>query len=325
SASDKIALPNSTVMPILSVESLDQELSTQNLTEFFVDVFEATAGDNQYDLVTKLEPILAPPARLDELFPGLSSQQKQQIGELQDFLDNGNASLKLSLWKKLQDAYTMLSANANVVSCILRSIEVINCEILSTAQSDRTDDQRGLAMLRWLCDVDDHVTKALSKIMEDKSALRNVDDEHLISTTNAITSLLRLLQEFALCDDDLAVGRIAPPHFRTQTALKNFHKCKDKLRELYVKLFSLLYTLLKEATKQMSNLFERPEEDLTAYIRAVHVSFGERQYCKHANKLFVKLARTELLSMTSSEALSPELAQVMFDLYCLRLRSWMWH
>ncbi|KAJ9653069.1 Histone transcription regulator 3 [Neophaeococcomyces mojaviensis] len=316
----EILLPNNTAMPFISVSAAEQEISKLRTMEFFMGVFD-TDNSEPESVITKLEPVLEYGRDFETWSATLAVRDREEIENFQSFLSTGDASLTLFLWKRLQNAYGAISYNTKVVSCLLRSIETICAEIYSIRHTKTEVAGRDVALLRWLRDVDDLVAKTLGRIADDKAAFECIDEPHLRSSISAVVTLLRLMYEFVLMDDSLRVGSSPPPHFRTATANKNFEKCRDRFREMTVRLWTLLYLMIKEAKVQIPHAFDGAEKDLIVYLRCVHASLGERQYCKHCNKLFVRMAKTEFFSFGSEEDLSIDIAQVAYDLYGVKLST----
>lgn len=315
---EEICLPNNTAMPIISASAVEQEISKVKTLEFFMSVFDSDNSDPEA-VIMKLEPILEYDEEAQSSHP--SEASREQIQNFRSFLSDGDASLTLFLWKRLQNAYTAISYNTKVVSCLLRSMETIVQEITSMSAKTKDSTEREMSLLRWLRDADEIVTKTLGKIADDKAAFEAIDELHLKSSISAVLSLVQIAYGFVLSDDYLRVGYTTPPSFRNATASKNFEKSRDRFREMYVRLMTLLYWMVKESTVQLANNFDDTTSDLVLYLRTVHAAIGERQYCKHCNKLFVRIAKVELFSFNTTEDLSLDIAQVVFDLYQIKLST----
>ncbi|KAK5069807.1 Histone transcription regulator 3 [Lithohypha guttulata] len=314
---ESIRLPNNTAMPIISVSSIEQEVSRLKTLDFFMSVFDSD-NDDPLSVILKLEPILD----YSEYATSTHSDiDKDQIESFRSFLSTGDASLTLFLWKRLQNAYTAISYNTKVVSCLLRSLETIVRELSSLRTRDLEDREHEVTFLRWLRDSEELVTKIMGKVSDDNNPFECIDEEHLKSSTSAVVYLTCVVHEFVLVDDSLRCGIATPPTHRNTTAAKNFEKARDRFRELYVKLWTLLYWMIKEATCQMAERFEDSTQDLILFLRYVHTSLGQRQYCKYCNKLFVRTTKAELFTFDVDQDLSLDIAQVIYDLYGIRLSA----
>lgn len=312
---EELHLPNISNMSIISVSAVDQEISKAKTLEFFMSVFDSDSSE-PLSVILRLEPILE--SDIDES-AAMSQSELEQIDNFRSFLKAGDASLTLFLWKRLLNAYTAITYNTKVVSCLLRSIETIVTEIELMHEKESDVVKRETELLRWLRDADELLTKALAKIADDKEAFECINEGHLKSSISAIVILIQIVYEFALTDDCLRMGFTPPPTHRNATAAKNFEKCRDRFRELYVKLWTMLYLLIKESTVLLPGSFTEATQDLILYLRCVHASLGQRQYCKYCNKLFIRMAKAELFSFDTEEDLSIDIAQIIFDLYQIKL------
>ena len=313
-----ISLPNNAAMPQISVSAVEQEIQRLSTLDFFLSVFDNDNSD-PVAVIEKLEPIL----ELDivrqagkDLGSAIASDQAQQA--VLDFFDSGDASLKLFLWRRLQNAYITISYIPKVVSCLLRAIETIFRELCSKRHAQMEDHTRQVAMLKWLRDLDDLLIRTLSKIMNESNALECLDDEHLRTSLVAVSFILRILYAFALYEDNIRFQYAMPPQFKGAMSTKNFEKSKDRLREIQVRLWTLQYFLLKEATAQHADLFPDKANDLADYLCTVHFALGQRLYCKHSNKQFVKLVKSELNVLETTNNYTADVAQVLYDLYQMR-------
>ncbi|KEF60728.1 uncharacterized protein A1O9_02289 [Exophiala aquamarina CBS 119918] len=323
SSLEVIHLPNSTAMPVISTLAIDQEVSRLSTLDFFTNVFD-TDNSNPVAVIEKLEPILEPRSILgvDERPESSRSDQRvPQMERLIQFLEAGDASLKLFLWRRLQNAYIAISYTPKVISCLLRAIETSVHELFTTRHLDSEFDARQTSMLKWLRDTDELMVRLLPKALSDNSAFECVDDAHLRSSLKAVTSLTRILHGFVIYEDSVRVGQTAPPQLRGAASSKLFEKSKDRLREMLVRTCLVQYLLLKEATVQHPSSFGRAADDLAEYLSTVHNCIGIRQYCKYANKAFVKLVKAELCTLSTQQDYTTDMTQVFFDLYQLRFTS----
>jgi hypothetical protein len=325
-----ITLPNNAAMPEISVTAVQQEISRLTTLEFFTSIFDSDST-NPVGIIESLEPILEPSIDdSDELAEPRDEYRSTSEGEdsraikedshvrkLKDFLAAGDASLKLFLWRRLRDAYQAIDYPPKVVSCYLRAIEAITQEIGTDRHVGNRDADRQISLLKWIRDADDLVVKLLPKVMNDSAAFDYLDEAHLRSSMTAVMQLSRILHSFALYEDTVRVGQVNAPALKSSSA-KTFEKVKDRFREMQMRLWTLQYVLLKYATMQNQDLFPNAADELADYLRSVHQAMGVRQYCKHSNKIFLKLAKAELLTTRAEEDYSAEIAQVLYDLYQLR-------
>ena len=312
-----IFLPNNAAMPQISVAAVEQEIQRLSTLDFFLSIFDNDSGD-AVEVIEKLEPILeldiAKQIGTDDTALVSDHAQKAVL----DFLDSGDAALKLFLWRRLQNAYITISYIPKVVSCLLRAVETIHSELCSKRHAQLDDHARQVAMLKWLRDLDDILIRTLSKILNEGNALECLDESHLQSSLTAVSLLLRLVHCFALHEDNIRFQYSTPPQFKGAMSTKNFEKSRDRLREIQVRLWTLQYFLLKEATEQHQELFPEKSNDLADYLCTVHFALGQRLYCKQSNKQFVKLVKSELQSLPTTNDYSQDMAQVLYDLYQMK-------
>ncbi|ETN44207.1 uncharacterized protein HMPREF1541_10758 [Cyphellophora europaea CBS 101466] len=311
-----ISLPNNAAMPLLSASAAEQELFRLSTLDFFMSVFDADNSDS-VAVIEKLEPLLeadSSPTERNLISP------ESEAGKLIQFLNSGDASLRLFLWRRLQNAYTTISYTPKVVSCLFRAVETIVNELQRVTEEMSDEHERQITELKWLKDVDDLLARILSKVIGEPTALEVMDEAHLRSSLTAVTFLLRLVHVHALHEDNLRFGYTAVPQFKGAASTKLYEKSKDRLREMQVHLWTLQYILLKEATAQIPELFPDRANDLADYLCTTHHALGQRHYCRYANKQFVRLVKLELNSLETTNNYLGDMAQVMFDLYQLRFK-----
>ncbi|RMZ77896.1 hypothetical protein DV738_g4162, partial [Chaetothyriales sp. CBS 135597] len=315
----RISLPNNAAMPQLSAAAAEQEISRLSTLDFFMSVFD-NDNDNSVTVIEKLEPILELDLQLASHGTLAADALTPDAANLVQFLNSGDASLKLFLWRRLQNAYVNVNYSPRVVSCLLRSLEIIVHEMMNPRHALLDEPLRQITMLKWLKDADDLVQRVLSKIMADSTAFDFVDADHLLSSISATLNLLRLAHAYALNEDDMRFGNISAPQFPSVSSGRLWEKSKDRFREMNVHLWTLLYYLLKDAVGQFSQEFPDSANDLADYLCCVHHALGQRHYCRFSNKQFVKLVKTELNSLETTNDYYADIAQVCYDLYDLKFK-----
>ncbi len=317
-----IMSPNNAALPEISTSAVEQEISRISTLDFFMSVLIDDSRD-PIDVIESLEPILEPYQQsatmlaAEEDFqpsPPVSAHTQQLI----DFLKSGDASLRLFLWRRLRDAYIAIDYSPKVVSCFLRSIEAILWEISSQRHLRLSAHTRQVALLKWVKELDDLVAELLHKVLAGSKAFEIVDERHLQTSMSSIARLSRILHSIALYEDAVRVGQLPEPKGKNASATKSLDKFRDKLRDMYVRVWTLQYTLLREGMAQNRDLFERPADDRVEYLQSLHNALGLRGYCKHSNKIFLKLLKSELMTMDTKGDHSAEVAQVLFDLHHLK-------
>ncbi|KAH8424106.1 putative transcriptional corepressor of histone genes (Hir3) [Aspergillus melleus] len=317
-----IGLANNAAMPEISLEIIDQEISKLKSMDFFLKIF----GPNprlSVDIIETIEPLLEP-SSVGFTEEGESGGQelagpRSQIQEMGSFLDRGDATLRLFLWRRLQAAYNDINYPPKEMSCYLRSIEVIIKELWSSAHLQEPSEHRQVTLLRWLKMLDGVLIKSMTTFWRDPTkAYDCFDMDHLRSSMSAIALLTKLLHGLILYEDSVRVGQTPRPEFRG-TLAKSLEGFKDNLREMYVRCWILQYTLVKEAIAQNKEIFDTPLDDCIHYLRAVHHALGIRKMCKRSRKDFLKLVKSELLTLENKEDYELDICQILYDLHGIKL------
>ena len=165
------------------------------------------------------------------------------------------------------------------------------------------------------------MTQALALIMTDGNPFECIDYDHARSLLDALGTLTKIVHVFAFWEDSIRVGQVSPPPQPSSAATKLQIKCAEKFRDMMVKTWTLRYFVLREAIKQNEVVFESPSEDLLNYLKLTHQALGLRTYCGLANKVFLKVAKSEMLRMRSSTNWDMDLPQIVLDLYGLKISS----
>ncbi|KAL2834941.1 hypothetical protein BDW59DRAFT_1372 [Aspergillus cavernicola] len=312
-----LALANNTMMSELSSEAIDQEMSKLNSMDFFLKIFKPDL-DDPVGLIETIEPLVEP-SSVQFLNEGSDDQQSVQHREMSSFLDRGDATLRLFLWRRLQDAYKKIEYAPKVVSCYLRSIETIIKELWSPAYLEEHSDHRQTTLLRWLKSLDGMLSKTVATVLQESDqAYECFDMEHVKSSMSAVASIVRLLYSFVLYEDSVRVGQVSGAALRGSLA-KSLERFKDKLREMLVYCWILLYTLLKEAIAQNQEIFDDPLEDRIYYLRSVHNALGIRKMCRRSENQFLKLMKSELFSLDVKQDTEADICQILYDVHGVKL------
>lgn len=329
--SPRITLVNSETMPEVSAAAVDKEVSRLKSKEFFMDIFGSNADDPVH-LIESIEPILDPSAiqfeepaecASDDTLMDVDSQGIHILAararEMGEFLHRGDPTLRLFLWRRLQEAYDSIQYPTKSISCRLRIVEAVVEELGKPGYVDATRDQRQTLLLKWLRAVDKTLGQLVSQIQSDpEAAFECFDMGHLRTSMSAVARLLRLLHTFAILEDAVKVGQIQFPDVRPASAAKTLEQFKDRLRTMQVNAWLIQYFLLREGINQNKELFDAPLDDRIHYLRSVHNALGLRTYCKYSNKTLLKLMRDELLTLQTEDGYELDIAQVLFDLYGIR-------
>ncbi|KAI2792835.1 Histone transcription regulator 3 [Penicillium oxalicum] len=314
-----LRLVNNSAMAELSVTTIDQEMLKLKCMDFFAKVFNPEDED-PVSLIEAIEPILEPAATecvdtiigLDETMPSSTSD------EMRAFLDRGDAPLRLFLWRRLQEAYQAIDYPPKVMSCHLRSIEVIMNNLEDPKYLEETSEQRQLALISSLKTLDNVLGKAIHLLFQQGETVYDcIDMDHLKASMFTITRLTRLVHSFVLYEDSVRVGQNPGPELRGSLS-KSFETFKERMRELYVRCWILQYTLFVEAVSQNKDLFHEPHEDRIRFLRSVHNALGVRCMCRYSQKRFLKLLKTELLDLQTNGDYELDICQVLLDLHGIR-------
>ncbi|KAL2863664.1 putative transcriptional corepressor of histone genes (Hir3) [Aspergillus lucknowensis] len=312
-----LPLTNNTMMYELSSESIDKEISKLNSMDFFLKIFNPDS-DDPVRLIETIEPIVEP-SSVQIMEEDADDQQSLQRREMCSFLDRGDATLRLFLWRRLQDAYKKIDYAPKVISCYFRSIETIFNELSSTAYLEEHSEHRQTTLLRWLKSLDGVLSKTVSAVLhESDKAYECFDMEHVRSSMSAVASLIKLLHSLVLYEDSVRVGQVPKSDLRGSLA-KSLENFKDKLRVMLVRCWILLYTLLKEAISQNGELFDEPFEDRIYYLRAVHNALGIRKICGRSSRQFLKLMKSELFGLEVKQDIEADICQILYDIHGVKL------
>ncbi|KAI0489933.1 hypothetical protein F4859DRAFT_172656 [Xylaria cf. heliscus] len=331
-----ILLPNNIIMPEVSALAADREISKLTTMDFFLGLFQTDLKD-PVSVIESLEPVLNPSSVFTiadqpdqpegeavsrELSNSPSAQDKRPITEtasqglrdLWKFLRGTSTELRLFLWTRLGDAYDAIGYKTKQFSCFLKSIEMIIDDFERDPYLGASNETRLPLFMKMLKFVDDLLISALSAALNESSAFDIVDDEHLKLSIAAVAKLSCILHVPSMYEDEVRVGMMQ--HVSNSATFQSF---LNKLREMQVRNWSLLYTLLKAGISQNKPVFPAPESERADYLAAIHQVLGLRKFCKSSNKIFLRMMRVELLKQHLIDNWEDYLGQVLYDLYGLKL------
>lgn len=318
----EITLVNNAMMPEIAAEAIDQEISKLKSMDFFMKIFNPESED-PVGLIETIEPILEPSSVRFVEENGTEEQSldqpTSQIHEMGSFLDRGDVTLRLFLWQRLQDAYKSINYPPKIISCQLRSIETITRELENPAHLEEPTEHRQTLLIRWFKSLDGILSKTTTAVLQDKeNAFDCFDMDHLRSSMSALAFLLNLLHSFIVYEDSVRVGQTAGSDLRGALA-KSLENFKDKLRDMNVRCWILLYTLLREAMAQSEEDFDTPLEDRIHYLRAVHNALGIRKMCKRSQKQFLKIMKSEIFTLDVKQDVEADECQILYDIHGIKL------
>ncbi|KAI0110296.1 hypothetical protein F4814DRAFT_398695 [Daldinia grandis] len=328
-----IRLPNNAIMPEVSARAADREISKLTTRDFFLGLFQ---NDLSYpvSIIESLEPVLNPssvyiatndpeamvveddsemPVATGKSLP-ISEAADQGLRDLWKYLLGASTELRLFLWTRLGEAYNAIDYTTKQFSCLLKSIEMVVADFEQDSYLTMPVDARRPLFLKMFKFLDELLIQALSMALNDVKAFDIVDEEHLRSSISALTKLSCLLHVSCMYEDEVRVGM--KQHLSSGATFQSF---LTKLREMQVRNWSLLYTMLKTGIAQNRAGFTTPDNDLADYLAATHQVLGLRKFCKASNKIFLKMMRVELLKQNLIDNWEDYLGQVLYDLYGLKL------
>ena len=335
-------LPNNSVMPEVSLDALEEELSKEKTMDFFQSIFGVESTD-PVTLIENLEPVLmqtfnhfqADQSSEDtntvyshifetvdketvSLVPNDQDQDSVSSGSgispLIEFIKKATVQLKLSLWHQLKGAYNRIEYPGMKVVCNFRSMILILRELHGKPYASEKREDRVGNLVIWLRNLADLVSQTLDTIKSYAKALDCLAEENLQLAMEACSLVTRLFHIFALCEDSLRIGQTTPP--ANPGAASTYKSAMAFLREMQPKVWHLLYLIYREAFSQHYELAEATSDDLIEFIRAIHCSFGNREYCRVGRKVLMRFIKSELLRLDGPEE---EIAQALYDLYGLKI------
>lgn len=331
-----IQLPNNAIMPEVSAHAADREISKLTTMDFFLGLFQNDLSD-PVSIIESLEPVLNPTSVCtatggldtseamavddDSTTPvtgagalPISETANQGLRDLWKFLLGTSTELRLFLWSRLGEAYSAIDYTTKQFSCLLKSIEMVITDFEQDSYMAMSAEARRPLFLKMLKFLDELLVQALSVALNDPKAFEIIDDEHLKSSISALVKVCCVLHVSCMYEDEVRVGM--KQHASNGATFQSF---LGKLREMQVRNWSLLYTMLKTGIAQNKAGFTTPENDLADYLAAIHQVLGLRKFCKSSGKIFLKMMRVELLKQSLIDNWEDYLAQVLYDLYGLKL------
>ncbi|EME88864.1 uncharacterized protein MYCFIDRAFT_160012 [Pseudocercospora fijiensis CIRAD86] len=317
-----INLQNNAIMPELSLAALDREMSKLTTKDFFWKVTNQDLSDPAA-VIESLEPLLE---TLDTAKNGsdeIVANEADRPGdtnvapELVRFLEASPISIRLMLWQRLRNAYQRIEYAPMVLCCYLRMIGIVLEELKSPNVASLEPRERHACTLKSLGLVLNLVRLMYETANQNKDAFECIDDAYLKFAVNNFAEILQLLQVFNVAEDSLRVGQSQPPTMTNGLPVASFKNVMTLTHESQVRIWILLYSLLKEAIKQNGELYPTPTEDRFDFLRTVHRNLGIRGFCSCENRAFVRMLKDEFFKMQNVDGFDSEQAQVLYDLYGL--------
>ncbi|EFX02033.1 histone gene transcriptional corepressor [Grosmannia clavigera kw1407] len=339
----KMVMPNNAVMSEISHTAAEREISRLTTMDFFLGLFQEELKD-PVAVIETLEPVLNP----SSVFVGqrpVSECAGPELRDLWKFLRGSSTDLRLFLWTRLADAYKEIDYSTKVLSCYLHSIEMIVDDLEGTpseaASSEAKQQARFVQMLKTL---DEALIQALHLAVNDAGAFDIVDEAHLRTTAAALIRAICMVHVALMVEDEVRAG-LATAASGSQT----YHGFQNRLHETYVRAWTLLYAVLNRGLRgtevkgeddegegegeggeggeggDLSSPSDAPslsaqmQNTLAELLDAIHQTIGLRRFCKASNKIFLRVARADLLRMDGLLHWEQHLGQVLYDLHGLKL------
>ncbi|KAI9841516.1 MAG: Histone transcription regulator 3 [Thelocarpon superellum] len=327
-----IELPNNAAMPEVSSAAAEKVLTGLSTVDFYLRIFQPEEVD-PWLVIETLEPVLNPPKMrsssrasspsLPSISPsrGASSDGSRQTEAMTNFLQGGSTSLRLFMWTTLEEAYDSIGYPPQVLTCLLRSIEIIMGELQSPAHIELPPLQRQASLATWLHTMDGMMTQALSIGLDEPSAMDCMDETLLAASLGTVAALARLLHTYSLFDDAVRIEQVALPRRAEERSPTSYGRVSARFRDMQLRAWTLLYVLCKEGVAQHRDCVRTENDHLLEYLRAVHQVTGLRGCCQASNKVLLQLMKRELLQASAGSGWEADLVQVLFDLHGLRLGS----
>lgn len=340
-----IELANNYMMPEISIEAAEREISRVTTMDFFLSLFN-NKECNPFTIVEGLEPILEESVQIQDTInldnkngvksdpvtdqegkiyscteqpPDANSGESltPDLKQMLQFVGRANVSLKVILWGKLAEAYEVIPYPPKALSCTLRRIEIIVEYLVSDSFIAKPTSDRCSSLLRWLRASGDLITKAFALILNESDIFHFIDESHLRSAMKATVYLQRILYVQIFWEDSIRVGKVPPP--RPKSAHEEFGSAMTYFREMLVRTWILQYILIKEAYDQNSHISTKPKQKLSEYLECLHHALGLRSFCKVSNRLFPIFMKKELVQLKLPESSGISMAQLIYDLYGLKI------
>jgi len=340
-----IQVQNNAVMPELSVAAIDRELVRIGMKDFFLRVFDTDEKD-PVAVIESLEPILEPvktvstadeknnqedtisnststsPSTIENAESSLdtATSRPSPLREMRRFLDSASVNLRLSLWQRLREAYEAIEYQPKVLSCYLRSIETLTGEFNMSAYQESPAPDRYAMLVSRLRIIDEIVVKTLQMIRNEEDAFACLSYEHVQTSMSAIVQLLRIMSASNMLQDMVRIGHVPVPRVEG-LPVSTFTSMVGRLNDIQVRLWTLQYYLLKEGIVQASSEFSNPSDEELEFLRHVHHALGVRDICDSSSRMFLRLAKDEILrfdNISEAGTRDTELCQLLYDLYGLK-------
>ena len=340
-----LELRNNAVVPEISVAAADRQISRLMTMDFFISIFNPS-NDDPVALIESLEPILeksmlekqpnilntklaeSDSADLVATSEAIEERQKgpsyfdtdePHVEQMLQFLNKASLSMRLMLWRRLIDAYSVIQYSPRILLCYMRCVTLIVSYLKSNQHLESNDDTRQRSLLRWFKSLDDLLTRSLALAWSDAQSLDCMDEANLREAMSTLTALRHMLHPVLVVDDSIKIGLCDAPEQKTNSANAAYNNSMMRLRDMLVRTWTLQYLLIRENASQFIPITAETYSNLFTCFTSIHRVFGPRNYCKLADKIFLKLARREILTIGQYCDSETEGAQIILDAYELKI------
>ena len=281
-----IELPNSSIMPEISALRAEREISKLKTVDFFTSIFQVTTDmggveKDPYEVIEILEAVLEP-----GVVSPYDEQERRILEEITRFLEGSSAMFRLHLWEKLKVAYEKIGYRPKVLSCVLRSLEVVVGDLKSRSYLESSEDHRHFVLLRSLRLVEEMLPVILGLVSGGNGFvnLSEIDRDGLVDSMKSMAILLRLLHCYAFWESAVLNHEISASN------LHSYRLVVVKFREMIVRAWVVMYSIYREtADRGMGSdsldLEEgEKEERLATLLRDMHQELGGRNYCRLSDR-----------------------------------------
>ncbi|KAL8804324.1 MAG: hypothetical protein Q9182_002606, partial [Xanthomendoza sp. 2 TL-2023] len=342
-----ISLQNNAIMPEISTEAAEKQISRLTTMDFFTSVF-SPENDDPIKLIENLEPLLEMSLQTERPDLCQTNQSTTKTNNILDgaandspgrshykdfpspvidptgeqmlqFLDKASLSMRLLLWRRLIDAYSMIQYSPRILLCYMRCVTITISHFYSSQHLELSEDHRRKQFFRWLKSLDELLTRTLALASTDSKSLECMDEANLQDAMLALAALQYILHSFVALEDLIRIGSCDPPKQPNNSGNTAYSNVMARLREMVVKVWALQYIFMRECASQSSTDISGTNSDLILYLKLTHRLLGPRQYCKLSNKVLLKLLRDEISRIDNFADSELESAQLILDLYGLKI------
>ncbi|KAI4254337.1 MAG: hypothetical protein LQ352_003155 [Teloschistes flavicans] len=307
-----IELHNNAVMPEISIDAAEKQISRLTTMDFFVGVFNSKK-DDPVALVESLEPILEKSVQRSQIIT--AATRSQSVNSTPDsrmgndfYADQDN--------NKMADS---TDPHLNQMLQFLDKARLIVAYLRSSQYKEQSYSKRQKELLRWLRSLDDLLRWTIGLALTDITSLECMDEANLCEAMSNLASLQYILHSYVAWDDLLRTELRKALKHPNNSAATAYSNAMDKFKDMVIKTWTLQYVLLRESAAQSLLDTKITNRNLIQYLKLTHKALGSRNYCKMSNKILVRLIKHELSRIDDFFDSEAEAAQIILDIYGLKI------